>query len=114
MRECEIYDLNGIAICRAKVAERFKERLVGLLRHKELEPGRGLLLRGCSQVHTFGMRFTIDVVFISKDLNILEIERSLKPGRVSRYVKGAYWALELGSGAAENLRTNDAIVLNML
>ena len=32
MRDCEIYDLNGIAICRAKVAERFKERLVGLLR----------------------------------------------------------------------------------
>ena len=93
---------NGVIISEhCRIARRYFERMTGLLKHKTLEPGEAMLICPCSQVHTFGMKFDIDVVFLSRDGVILEILRGMRPGRISRYVKRASGILELSSGTAD-------------
>lgn len=84
-----------------KVADRFISRLVGLLRTTGLSENQGLLLKKCNQVHTFGMKFPIDVIFLSKDGDILHIEPEMESGKVSPHIKKAYWVLEVKSGSCQ-------------
>lgn len=78
-------------------------RLRGLLNRRGLEAGEGLLLRPCNGVHTWGMRFTIDVVFLDSDGVVLRIERSMRPRRMVPWVRKAKQALELPDGATAAL-----------
>ena len=51
---------------RADIADTSVKRRTGLLKHTGLAPGEGLWIIPCEGVHTFGMNFTIDVLFLSK------------------------------------------------
>ena len=69
------------------VAERPAARLLGLAGLPALEPRYGLLIPRCASVHTFGMRFAIDVCFVLPEggsLRVLERHRAVRPGRVVR------------------------------
>jgi uncharacterized protein len=92
---------TGRVLVEADEARGFAGRSVGLLGATGLLPGRGLLLR-TSQVHTIGMLFVIDVVYITKDGRIVKV-RTLKPGRLGPVVPTARWVLELGEGEAARL-----------
>ncbi len=78
-------------------------RLVGLLNHKELKSGEAMLIEPCSQVHMFFMRFSIDVLFLSRDKEVVGIEENLKPWRWSSIYWKAKKALELPSGTRKTL-----------
>lgn len=56
-----------------------------------------LLFKNCRSVHTFFMRFEIDIVFIDKSGNILSIKHNVKPWRVVLPVKHTYSILEIPS-----------------
>ncbi|MBC3804349.1 DUF192 domain-containing protein [Acetobacterium fimetarium] len=100
-----------VLFTKVKLANDFFTRLVGLLKTKSLDSQQGLLLKKCRQVHTFGMKFNIDVVFLSREGEILDLEKNMVPGRISRHVKEAYWVLELESGAVarQKLETHQKI-----
>jgi len=100
-----------VLFTKVKLANDFFSRLVGLLKTKSLDSQQGLLLKKCRQVHTFGMKFNIDVVFLSREGEILDLEKNMVPGRISRHVKEAYWVLELESGAVarQKLETHQKI-----
>lgn len=51
-------------------------------------------------MHTFGMKFAIDIVYLDRHDRILKIDHELVPRRVSSLVLGARKALEIGAGAA--------------
>ncbi|NKB38276.1 MAG: DUF192 domain-containing protein [Gammaproteobacteria bacterium] len=57
--------------------------MIGLLGSAKLEENEGLLITPCSSVHTFGMRYSIDVLFLDKQLTIVKTVESLKPWRVA-------------------------------
>lgn len=101
MKTCRILKNDTLLFSEILVADRFITRLVGLLRTPGLTDNQGLLLKNCNQVHTFGMKFPIDVIFISKDGEILHLEHDMGPGKVSPHVKNAYWVLELKSGSCQ-------------
>ena len=61
----------------------FFERMRGLLFKEKLKSNTGLLISPCSSVHTFGMQYTIDVVFLDKELTIVKLVKSLKPWRMA-------------------------------
>jgi uncharacterized protein len=61
----------------------FFERMRGLLGTKELNVDEGLLITPCSSVHTFCMRYTIDILFLDKQLKIIKTVKSLKPWRMA-------------------------------
>lgn len=76
-------------------------RARGLLGRGGLDPGRGMLLRA-RQVHTIGMRFAIDAVYLSKEGEVLRVV-SLPPGRLGPLVLKARWVLEVAAGEAGRL-----------
>lgn len=75
-------------------------RARGLLGRKSLGPEEALLLMPCAAIHTFGMRFAIDVVFLDRDGTIQALRSQLKPGECLRS-RGAYGTLEWAQGAIE-------------
>jgi uncharacterized protein len=71
-----------------------------------------LVLRPCRQVHTFGMRFAIDVAFCARDGRVLRVT-SMRPGRVSRIVWRARFVVEAAAGSFERwgVRRGSTIVV---
>jgi uncharacterized membrane protein (UPF0127 family) len=83
---------------RLRVADTHWTRLRGLLGTGELAHGEGLWIRPCRQVHMFGMRYAIDVVFLDDATRIVGLTTDLRPWRVSPLVRAATSVLELPAG----------------
>jgi uncharacterized membrane protein (UPF0127 family) len=66
------------------VATGFRSRLLGLSRLDRVEAGAGLLIPRCSSVHTFGMRFDLDLVFLDDQGRPLAVRRRVPPRRFAR------------------------------
>ena len=91
------------------VADTFISRLVGLLNKKHLSMDEGLLLTNCSSIHCFFMKITIDVVYLSNDMEVLYIE-TVKPWRIGKIVKKTAHVLELAEGAGDKISVGDRLV----
>ena len=95
---------------RADVADTSAARRTGLLKHSGLAPGEGLWIIPCEGVHTFGMKFTIDVLFLSRKnkeqgtVKVLKICHSMPRRRMSFSLR-AHSVLELPAGTAERTGT---------
>lgn len=100
MKKCRILFGETVIAENVAIADSFFQRLIGLLRHKKLDPGEGMLICPCSQVHTYGMRFDIDVIFLAKDNHILHIEQAMVPGKMSKLITDSRQVLELPAGIA--------------
>lgn len=83
------------------VADTFFARLKGLLGKRKLAPGEGLWIKPCSSVHTFGMRFSIDVAFLDRDMQVVAVAKTLRPNRVSPFCLKACSVLELPAGTLD-------------
>jgi uncharacterized protein len=81
-----------------EVAETSCTRMVGLLGRSGLEPGAGLLIVPSQAVHTIGMRFAIDVIFINRDRRVLHLQPAMPPYRLTGVHWRARYVLELPSG----------------
>lgn len=64
------------------VARTFRSRLLGLARLDREQAGCGLLIPRCSSVHTFGMRFELDICFLGEGDRLLAVWRKIPAGRV--------------------------------
>lgn len=65
-----------------ETARTFWSRIRGLLGRTQLAPGKGLLLDPCHAIHTFGMQFPIDVIFLTRDHRVAGIHRDVGPMRI--------------------------------
>ena len=72
-------------------------RLIGLIGRRNLPAGSALMIPSCNQVHTFGMRFPIDVLFLNED-NVMLAAESLRPWKISKRCPGASKVVELPAG----------------
>jgi uncharacterized membrane protein (UPF0127 family) len=86
------------------VADTSSKRRTGLLKHSELAPGQGLWIVPCEAVHTFGMNFPIDVLFLSKSRKVLKIRPNMVKRRISMCLS-AHSVLELPAGMASTTGT---------
>jgi uncharacterized protein len=75
-----------------------RSRLLGLALLDRERAGDGLLIPACRSIHTFGMRFPLDLIFIGSDGRVVELRRSVPPGQFVRCPEGAA-VLELPSPA---------------
>lgn len=89
---------NNIIADEVRIANTFWQRLVGLLGHNELKEDEGLIIKPCQMVHTFFMNFAIDLIFLDRSGQILELVENLKPNRISPFVIEAEQVIELASG----------------
>ena len=85
-------------------------RMRGLLGRSGLESGEGLLLRPASSVHTFFMRFAIDVVFLGREGEVLKVAKRVPPWRTAA-ARGAKAVVELPAGEAgrRGIRVGDRL-----
>jgi len=81
----------------AKLADGYFSRLVGLLgkTRRWARPGQGLWILPSHGVHTFGMLFAIDLVFLDRDGRVVHTEEYVRPFRISRVTLRAQSVLEL-------------------
>jgi uncharacterized protein len=89
---------NGWRLARARVADTPVARMVGLLGRRGLARGDGLVLQPCRSVHTWFMRFAIDVLFLDRDLVALRAVDTLRPFRLASGGRRARLAIELPAG----------------
>ncbi|HRP26446.1 MAG TPA: DUF192 domain-containing protein [Thauera sp.] len=80
-------------------ARHFWQRALGLLGRRALAADEALLIRPCTSIHTFGMRFAIDVVFLDREGRVRAVHPALPPWRAVR-CRGAHAVLELAAGGA--------------
>ena len=87
-------------------------RLRGLLGRDDLPQGNGILLQPAGSIHTALMRFPIDAVFLSDELQVLDIRSNLRPWRAAGH-RGATAVLELAAGEAERrgVRLGDRLLI---
>lgn len=77
-------------------------RMVGLLGRASLPEDEGLLLSPAWSIHTWAMRFPIDVVFVDRDDRILRIVEAMAPWRLVSE-RRAHGVVELAAGRARKL-----------
>jgi len=92
----------GVAVANTAFA-----RLVGLLGKARswAESGGGLWIVPSQGVHTFGMRFPIDVIFLDAARRVIDVQDHLRPFRISRLRLNAHSVLEVPPGTIEKSRT---------
>jgi len=91
-------------------ARAWYRRLFGLLVLPRLRTGQGLLIEPCASVHTLGMRYPLDLLFLSRDGQVLGWRQSVAPWRAAAQ-RGARSTLELPAGtlAAFSLRVGEQL-----
>jgi len=78
-------------------------RMKGLLGRRELKPGRAMLLSPCNSIHTFFMCFSLDVLFLDGENNIIKVVRNLKPWQMAFGGPYARSVLEMSAGWLPNI-----------
>ena len=105
MRIVSIFTSEGACVARvARVASSFRSRLLGLLNRSSLHRHEALLLSPGGSIHTLGMRFAIDVVFLDRDLCVLGTAQRIRPWRGVIAPSGTSHVLELREGRIAELQ----------
>lgn len=103
MIEGQLRDHTGtVRVRHCRRANRLHERLRGLLGHPAPAPHSGLLLVPCASVHTVGMAYPIDVIFLDRRLQVVKRIDRLSPWRFVACLR-AHATLELAAGEAAAL-----------
>lgn len=87
------------------IADTAFKRMQGLLGKKEFKEGQALILKPCNSIHTFFLRFTIDVLFVDKHSKVIEAISCLKPFRLTRIYWLSVLAIELPAGIIQSTLT---------
>lgn len=89
------------------------KRMKGLLGRKELKKGQALVIRPCNSIHTFFMRFSIDVLFVDKENRVIKIISCLKPFRLSPVYFNSAFTVELPVGTIQSasIKEGDTLVI---
>ncbi|MEZ5398333.1 MAG: DUF192 domain-containing protein [Bryobacteraceae bacterium] len=96
---------KGTILCdRGLAADTSEKRRTGLLKHKSLPEGEGLWIVPCEGVHTFGMNFPIDVVYLNKKRVVVKLRPNMVKRRMSFCLR-AHSVLELPTGMIAKTQT---------
>jgi uncharacterized membrane protein (UPF0127 family) len=95
------------------IAESSAARRTGLLKHHKLDPGAGLWITPCESVHTFFMKFAIDLIYIDRKHRVRGVVRALRPWRMSICLF-AHSVLELPPGTIDGTKTQKGDELELL
>ncbi len=95
---------------RVEVADRGAKRSKGLLGRSGLGPAEGLWILPCEAVHTFGMRFPIDLVYLDRKKRVRKVRSDVRPWRLSACLS-AHSVIELAAGAIRASNTEPGDIL---
>ena len=84
-----------------EVARSLFSRMKGLLGESSLDQDQALWIDPCNSIHTFFMKFDIDCVFVNRNLEIVDVAKNIKPGRILFPRWSACSVIEMRAGQAE-------------
>lgn len=88
-----------LEICKqTKIAKSFSSRLVGLMFKKSMEGFDGLLITQCNSIHTFFMRYDLDLIFLDKNYKVIKVIENKSPWRMSLMYFSSSQVLEVVGG----------------
>ena len=95
------------------LADTSAKRRTGLLKHEKLEPGEGLWIVPCESVHTFFMKFPIDLLYLDRRHKVRKARSAVRPWRLSACLL-AHSVLELPAGtvAQSGTQAGDELVID--
>lgn len=94
------------------IAEAMMDRMIGLMFKKKMVGYEGLLISPCRSIHTFFMRYSLDIIFLNSDNKIIKIIRDMKPWRLTWFYFRAKKTLELPAGKFPvELKEGDQLVV---
>jgi hypothetical protein len=96
-----------------ETAESSAARRTGLLKHTRLDSGSGLWIIPCEAVHTFFMKFAIDIIYLDRKHRVRGLVRDLRPWRMSMCLP-AHSVLELPTGTIDRTNTQKGDELELL
>lgn len=104
---------NKIIADNIAVANNIITRFIGLLGKKILEEKAGMLITPCNSIHSFGMKFNFDAVFLDKNDEIVYLIEKMPPYKLSPIIFKAQSVLELSEGTIEkfSLKIGDKLEL---
>lgn len=92
---------NIILAKKAVLADTFLKRIKGLIGKESFSQGEALVIIPCKSIHSFFMRFPIEVVFLNKENKVIKIISPLKPYRLTGIYFSAYSCIEFPLGTLE-------------
>lgn len=95
---------NTVLAEAVEVADTSRKRRRGLLKRDSLAAGQGLWISPCEAIHTIGMRFAIDVLFLDRSRKVMKIRKEMRPGKLAVCLR-AHSVLELPAGTSEATQT---------
>jgi uncharacterized membrane protein (UPF0127 family) len=101
-------------ITRGEMALNFWRRLKGLLFTDSLLCGQGIVIKPCSSIHTIGMSYYIDILFVNAEDIIVKSVVAMKPYRMARCTDSIF-VIELPAGTVQRTGTqigDKVVVLN--
>lgn len=104
--KCGVIRSQGrLIVARAWRADRPWSRLRGLLARAPLRADgtEALWLVPCGSIHTLGMRYPLDLVFLDRQGHVVDCQRDVMPWRMRR-ARGAHHTVELAAGALDQLK----------
>ncbi len=105
---------NNLIADDIKVADNFITRTFGLIPKESLNEGEGLLIKPCCSIHTFFMKFAIDVLFVNKKNEIVALYENVKPWRILPIHTASHYVIELSAGriSNKNIQKSDIIQID--
>jgi uncharacterized protein len=97
---------------RIEVADTAARRNKGLLGCTGLNPGEGLWIAPCEAVHTFAMKFALDLIYIDRKYRVVKVRQSVRPGRISCALR-AHSVIELPTGTIAATQTQPGDLLDL-
>ena len=92
------------------VAEKTVDRMIGLMFKEKLVGAEGLWIDPCNSIHTFFMRYSLDIVFVGNKNQVVKIIRDMKPWRMTRMYFTARQTLEMPAGTLPaDLKVGDVL-----
>lgn len=105
---------NNLVADKVFVADNFVTRTIGLISKKEILEGEGMVIKPCCSIHTFFMRFDIDVLFVNKKNEVVAVYENVKPNRVLPIHFNSEYVIELPAGGVSSKNIQKGDLLNMI
>ncbi len=100
--KCKEIKVEGYVLAtEVYVADSFLKRAKGLLGKSAISANNAMVIIPCNAIHTFFMRFNIDVIFISDENKIISLHKTVKPWKVLRQLSAKY-VVELPDNTINN------------
>lgn len=100
-----------VVVPKTKVANDFFSRFLGLMGRKTIPADEALIFPRCNSIHTFFMRFAIDVVMVDAQGEVLHVAQAMRPWRLLLPRARAKHVVEMRGGRAKELGITPGVKL---